>query len=177
MNKFLRATVLLLLAGILSQCSTTNNSGPVPGAKPVSWPPQGYTSVRGYAYHCDAEGLSRDFMQPGGQLHKGVLQPAGVQLNADQIQRLQSAMTTPFTKSWRTPCYAPHHAFVFYNAQGKAVAHLEICFTCNKFIAHPSGLPEYIDMNTLWTIVRELGLPAGSGKDFYKNIYDQQKGR
>ena len=163
-----------ITALLLASCASTRSQpGPAYGSPPVSWPKQPYTTVRAFAYDCDAD-VSRDFVQPGGRLAKGVLNPPGAVLSPAQVQQLQTAITVPQPESMRTPCYAPHHAFVFYDASGKPVAHLEICFTCNKHRAFPAGLPAYIDMQTLAKIVHELGLPLGKGHDFYSDLYKQQ---
>jgi len=169
--KLLGSTFALTL--LASCASTKSQPGPAYGSPPVVWPKQPYTSVRAFAYHCDAD-VSRAFMQPGMRYAKGVLNAPGAELSPTQVRRLQTAITVPQTESMRTPCYAPHHAFVFYDAAGKPVAHLEICFMCNKHRAFPSGLPAYIDMQTLATIIKELGVPLGQGRDFYKDIYIQQ---
>lgn len=71
----------------------------------------------------------------------------------------------------------PHHAFVFFNAQGQRVANMDICFTCNKHRAFPAGTVEYPDMRNLYALVQELGLPTGTGKYFYRDLYLKQGGR
>jgi hypothetical protein len=100
-------------------------------------------------------------------MHHGVLDPKGVKLDADQVQRLVKAITVSQPKSRRTPCYAPHHAFVFYDAQGNVVSWFEMCFGCNQQRSYPAGTPEYVDREALWQIAGELKLPLGKGNKFY----------
>ncbi len=154
-------------AGVATQTQPSSTS-----VGPVSWPHKDFTNVKAFTYDCDAD-ESRDFILPDGRFSKGILAPGGVSLSQEQTKRLMAAITIPQPKSQRTPCYVPHHAFVFYNAEGQPIAHLEICFTCNKFRAFPGGLPEYVDMKALYALVGELGIPLGSGKEYYRNLYKQ----
>jgi len=163
-----------LATTLLSSCvSTKSQPGPAAGSPAVTWPTMPYATVRAFAYDCDAD-VTRDFIQPGGRIAKGVLNPPGALLTRAQMQQLQKAITVPQEKSLRTPCYAPHHAFVFYDAAGNRVAHLEICFMCNKHRAYPAGLPAFIDMQTLADIIYENGVPYGKGRDYYSDLYKQK---
>jgi hypothetical protein len=165
-----------LLIALVFTAVLTNCSSPAPVGSPVTWPKQSFSTVKAYAYHCDAE-PGRDFIQTSGRYHIGILKPGPVELSPDQVQRLLAAITVPQAKSRRTPCYVPHHAFVFFDAKGRRVANLDICFTCNKFRAFPEGVVEYPDMHRLYALVQELGLPTGTGKYFYRDLYEQQGGQ
>jgi len=138
-----------------------------PAGTVVQWPQAQYDEVRAYCYDYTAE-KSRSFLN-NGRIHAGVMDPSGVKLSREQVGRLVQAITVSQPKSARTPCYAPHHAFVFYS-QGRAVAVFEMCFGCNQFEGHPGGLPEYIDTQALWTLCKELNLPLGRGNEFYTNV-------
>lgn len=98
------------------------------------------------------------------------MDPKGVRLNAEQVERLKAALTVSQEKQERTPCYKPHHAFVFYGANQQVVAVFEMCFGCNKFVATPGGLPEYVDTPALYELTGELGLPLGRGNKFYAEV-------
>lgn len=52
-------------------------------------------------------------------------------LSLDQLKELTKA--TFEAKVYHPPmdCYAPHHAFIFYDITGIPVACIEVCFTCN----------------------------------------------
>jgi len=172
MRALFQTLTVVLSVALLASCASSSNQDV---GNPVKWPSKAFSSVKAFAYHCDAE-PGRDFIQADGTYHKGVLRPGPVTLNPEQIQRLQAAITLPQPKSWRTPCYVPHHAFVFYDTHGRRVANVDICFTCNKYRAFPGGMVEYPDMRSLYALVQELGLPTGTGKYFYRDLYDQQGG-
>ena len=103
----------------------------------------------------------------GALVTRGVMNAQGVKLTSGQTDKLLAALTISQGKKDRTPCYKPHHAFVFYDKGGKVVAVFEMCFGCNRFVETPDGLPEYIDRTALWSLCEELGLPLGVGNKFY----------
>lgn len=168
MNLHLVLTCLILLCLPSCQYHVRKFAGENPPAGTVvQWPPAQYDEVRAFCYDYTAE-KSRSFLNQG-RMHAGVMDPRGIRLSAEQVKRLASAITVSQAKSARTPCYAPHHAFVF-SSQGKVVAVFEMCFGCNQFQGHPGGLPEYIDTQALWTLCKELNLPLGKGNEFYTNV-------
>ena len=159
-----------LAAALLPLCSCENTQHrfaaafPSPGTV-VNWPGVSYAQVRAFCYDYTQETSPSFFVN--GRMHKGVMDPKGVTLNAMQTRRLMKLITTSQPKGPRTPCYAPHHAYVFYDAKGKVVAWFEMCFGCNQQRSHPGGTPEYVDRAGLWQLTAELGLPVGSGNKFY----------
>lgn len=140
---------------------------PAPGTQ-VRWPGVAFSEVRGYCYDFTAEEESSFFIN--GRMHKGVQDPNGVKLTPAQVGQLMAALSVSHDKQARTPCYKPHHAFVFYDASGKVAALFEMCFGCNKFRETPEGLPEYVDTNALYSLCKELGLPLGTGNEFYTEV-------
>ncbi len=158
----------LALALVLPSCvyhGVNAPPTPTPGTQVQGWPGKPFTEVRGYCYDYTAE-TDRSFFV-NGRMHKGVMDPKGVKLSPAQVTALMKAITTSHDKQMRTPCFKPHHAFVFYDAGGKVVGLFEMCFGCNKFHETPNGLPEYVDTPALQALVRELGLPLGDGNQFY----------
>lgn len=145
-------------------------ASPAPGMK-VAWPGVAFSEVRAYCYDYTAEEQVSFFIN--GRMHKGVMNPQGVKLNDAQTKMLLTAITVSRPKQDRTPCYKPHHAFVFYQkdgkdkGDGKVVAVFEMCFGCNRWVETPDGAPEYIDKAALWSLCQELGLPTGVGNKFY----------
>lgn len=158
----------LAAAALLPSCAGYKSvfapPNPPVGTK-VKWPGEAFSNVRAYCYDYTAEKEGSFFVN--GRMHKGVMNPAGVLLSTDQASRLLAALTVSQAKQERTPCYRPHHAFVFYNLAGKPVAVFEMCFGCNRWVETPDGLPEYINYAGLWNLCRELGLPLGEGNAFY----------
>ncbi len=165
--RLLSAVVFALLlpsCGSISYFGVGASPKPAPGTK-VNWPAKPFTEVRAYCYDYTAESASSFFVN--GRMHAGVQDPRGVKLTDEQVSRLVEALTVSQDKQARTPCYKPHHAFVFYGADGSVSAVFEMCFGCNKFIETPNGLPEYVDTATLYQLTGELGLPLGQGDAFY----------
>ncbi len=169
-RRFLSKLCLLPLAAavLLPSCAGYKSvfapPSPPVGTR-VKWPGSSFKEVRAYCYDYTAEKEGSFFI--GGRMHKGVMDPAGVVLSAEQVRRLLDALTVSRDKQERTPCYKPHHAFVFYDGSGKPAAVFEMCFGCNRWVETPDGLPEYIGYAELWNLCRELGLPLGEGNAFY----------
>lgn len=161
----------------LSSCTYFGvNAPPVPPpGRQVVWPPANFSEVRAYCYDYTAEQERSFFVN--GRMHSGVMDPRGVTLRPDQVRRLLDALTVSQGKQARTPCYKPHHAFVFYNAQGQVTAVFEMCFGCNKFRETPEGLPEYVDTGALYALCQELGLPLGQGNQFYTDVCQRRRVR
>lgn len=147
---------------VLSSCQT----GPKPAAGTrVNWPGVPFKEVRAYCYDYTAE--SRNSFWAEGRMHKGVMNPKGVKLSPAQVKRLLTDITVSQPVQVRSNCYKPHHAFMFFDGSGKVVAVFEMCFGCNRYVASPGGLPEYIDRTRLYQLTHELGLPLGTGNQFY----------
>jgi hypothetical protein len=138
---------------------------PAPGTQVQGWPGRAFSEVRAYCYDYTAEQERSFFVH--GRMHAGVMDPKGVKLTPPQVARLMNAIAVSQGKQERTPCYKPHHAFVFYDARGSVAGVFEMCFGCNKFRETPDGLPEYVDTGALQQLVQELGLPFGAGNEFY----------
>jgi hypothetical protein len=167
MNQLSRIALLALCLAVPA-CSSYFGVGAKPSPAPgtvVSWPGVPFSEVRAYCYDYTAEKSPSFFVN--GRMHSGVMDPAGVKLSPDQIRRLQTALTRSHAKQQRTPCYKPHHAFVYYDSAGRPAAVFEMCFGCNQFRATPGGLPEYVDTPALYELTAELGLPLGQGNAFY----------
>ena len=160
----LSAVCILALPSCSSYQSVFAPPSPAPGTK-VNWPGVAFSEVRAYCYDYTAEESPSFFTS--GRMHKGVMDARGAKLSSAQVTKLLAAVTVSQPKQDRTPCYKPHHAFVFNDAGGKVVAVFEMCFGCNRWVETPDGAPEYIDKEALWALCQELGLPTGVGNKFY----------
>lgn len=147
---------------ILSSCQSPPS--PAPGSR-MNWPTVPFKTVRAYCYDYTAE--HRSSFWADGRMHKGVMDPNGVVLSPAQVKRLLTAVTVSQPAQQRSSCYKPHHAFMFFDAGGRVVAVFEMCFGCNQFVATPPGVPVYIDTTDLYRLTHELGLPLGTGNEFY----------
>jgi len=147
---------------ILSSCQSPPS--PAPGTR-VNWPGVPFKTVRAYCYDYTAERRSSFWAE--GRMHKGVMDPKGVALSPAQVKRLLTDITVSQPAQQRSSCYKPHHAFMFFDAGGQVAAVFEMCFGCNQFVATPPGVPTYIDNTDLYRLTHELGLPLGTGNEFY----------
>lgn len=103
----------------------------------------------------------------------GVINKDGALLNEKQVQRLLKAESRRFQKRGVAGCYFPHNAFVFYDAKGKPVAFLEICFDCMGARAIPEDQGFDPDYPTLAVICNELKLPLGWENKSVKQVQER----
>lgn len=171
LHSLLRLAVVTVTALSLSSCEHYMHRfagpNPAPGTR-VNWPGVAFDEVRAYCYDYTAEHTSTFYNLQTAHMHRGVMDPHGVKMTKDQIARLMDGITISQPKGDRTACYAPHHAFMFFN-KGRPVAVFEMCFGCNRQTSFPAGTPEYVNRESLYYLTRELGLPLGVGNPFYTN--------
>jgi hypothetical protein len=138
-----------------------------------SWPAARFAEVRAYAW---PNKMIDKVILPGMKLREGALNPGGTVLNADQVQRLRKALTLEAERQLPAAgCHIPHNAFVFYNAAGKTVAFVEVCFGCGSQAAGPKPRFRHVHLNfgEAAALLDEMKLPLG----FYRNLDDYKKGK
>ncbi len=91
----------------------------------------------------------------------GVINKDGALLSAQQVKRLLKAEARRRAPRGVAGCYSPHNAFVFYNAEKKPVAFLEICFDCIGSRTVPEDAQCDPDFYALAVLCSELKLPYG----------------
>jgi hypothetical protein len=136
-----------------------------------SWPGVSYTEVRAYSFNRKGapepidECTGRQLMYaPLLNCHKAlgpsVINKAGAPLTSAQVRRLLDAVTRDHHEHLTARCFDPRHGFIFYDAEHKAVASIEVCFECG-FARGSPDLPRhsYDDMETLRKLCKELKLP------------------
>ncbi|MDB9741935.1 hypothetical protein OAB00_03680 [Akkermansiaceae bacterium] len=138
--------------------------------------PQDIHEVRAYVYDYTQEEDNKTLLK-NGKLHKGVINQEGSKLNPTQIKRLIAALRTKKKDDFGALCYMPHHGFVFYNKQGKAIGHLELCFQCGNVDSSPKKLAarpwDWIEMKKL---LEETKIPILKKDEEYTKLYlEQQK--
>lgn len=174
-----RCLALSLIALCLASCENYQHRfagpSPAPGTK-VNWPGVAFDEVRAYCYDYTAEHSETFYDLGTGHMHKGVMDPKGIKLTNAQVKRLMAGITVSQPKGKRTPCYAPHHAFLFFS-KGRPVAVFEMCFGCNRQKSYPAGTPEYVNRQDLWDMTAELGLPLGVGNKFYTDACNARRVR
>lgn len=83
-------------------------------------------------------------------------------LSKDQLKRLKTAIhLQPVPESYAA-CFVPHHFFRIYDAAGKMLGEIAVCFCCQGIQATPARpVPENMDLGAdyqaLAALVRELG--------------------
>jgi hypothetical protein len=140
-----------------------------------SWPAVPFTTVRAYSWAAEAAN-DDGAIRPGMKLAPRAINKKGTLLTVDQVHRLQETVSKPNPRADLSVCYNPHNAFVFYNAAGKPVAYLELCFSCIGNRSQPpipNNSPNYL---SLAAIFEELKLPMGrytTAKAFKKAHLEQ----
>jgi hypothetical protein len=152
-----RVALSLLVVGIAGQAQ----------AEPE--PPK---KARVVAYAMNLEGKGRpECMMPlkDGAPCKTVKQP-GKTLTAAQAKRLSALFGKRRSFGQAEPkCFIPHHAFVFYDKDGKVERQVSVCFMCSNLRAEPPLRKQPEDpmksalsdrsVKVLRGLCKELGLP------------------
>lgn len=132
----------------------------LPSVLPAAeWPGLKYAQVRAYFYNTDSEHDRR--LLKDGKLDASVTNPAGRTLTATETKRLLALINRGAPPHPLTPCYVPHHGFVFYNGWGRPVAVFEFCLQCFKATPSPNTAGPYYDYPALADFLVQLGLPIG----------------
>jgi hypothetical protein len=133
----------------------------------ASWPNVSYSEVRGYGFNhkwpiLDSKGRQLFYapLVDDGKLGSSVVNKLGARLSPEQTQRLIRAITGKHPAHLTARCWKPHHGFVFFDAHGKPVAWVEVCFDCGFARSNPT-IPghSYDDMDELQKLSKELKLP------------------
>jgi hypothetical protein len=129
--------------------------------------------VRAYVYDYTQE--KKSHITIDGRLHKGVINKGGVKLSPDQKERLNKAIAKqPLPKKIQplADCYWPHHGFVFYDKEGKILAHAEVCLQCNRHRGYKIlELSPYWDLREISKLIKELKLPILKGNEEYTRLF------
>ena len=123
------------------------------------WAGVPFAEVRAYAWSADPSTAA--VILPGITLNPDVINKEGAPLTAAKVARLRSAVTGNRPPHGKALCYSPHNAFVFYNAEKRPVAYVELCFSCLRYTAEPQGTAEAFDLIALAKLFEELKLPMG----------------
>jgi len=140
----------------------------------VPWPAVPFTEVRAYAWPDDH--TTEAVILDGMTLKAGVINPEGALLTAPEVKQLIAAITGRHPSYPVAACFNPHNAFVFYDAEKKPVASVEVCFSCRGIHAVPKGAEITIDHIALATIFDAHKLPMGPFPDLqaFKRDYLQK---
>lgn len=139
----------------------------------AGWLPREVHEVRGYVYDYTQEKGNVSLLKQG-RLHKGIINAGGSKLSDEQIERLKEALKSSEKRKSGAFCYMPHHGFVFFDKEGKAMGHIELCFQCGNVANSPKGLPE-VEWNwkELQALLEELKVPILEAKESYTKLYEE----
>ena len=151
----MKRTIFGLIATIALICTA-------PGFAAEEWPGVKFAEVRAYAWPDDGKHVEEDVILKDMALKEGVINKDGAELSTEQVKTLLAAVTGKHPEYGVAACYMPHNAFVFYDADKKPVAFVEICFDCRGLRVMPNGATKPVDLVALATIFKELKLPTGS---------------
>lgn len=147
------ATFAALGVLLISACSDA--AKPAPAHKPFRPFPQAATVklfVESGKYTKDSEVI--------------LISEAGQALTPGQRTTIESALfVSPIDPTASSPaCFIPHHFFRYYDAAGKQLGEVAVCFCCGGVRVDParlSPLTEYeADYGKLEKLVQDMGLPT-----------------
>jgi hypothetical protein len=143
----------------------------------AGWLPREIHEVRAYVYDYTQE-KGNDALLKGGKIHSGVINTGGTKLSDKQIKRLKNALRSQKERIPGAFCYLPHHGFVFYDKNGKAMGHIELCFQCRNVSSSPKGLPatEW-DWKEIRRLLEELQVPTPKKDEDYTKLYREEKAK
>ena len=137
----------------------------------ADWLPREIHEVRAYVYDYTRE-KENDSLLKQGKLHKGIINDGGAKLSEDQVERLKEALRSEEDREPGAFCYMPHHGFVFFDRDGKAMGHIELCFQCGNVASSPKGLPEREwNWKEISKLLEELKIPILNDDKDYTKIY------
>jgi len=145
-------------------------------AKPVQWngakwQRESFTSVKAYIYDYQADAFQ--VIAKNGRLHQGIINTDGVLLNPSQVEKLQDVYQKDSDGKIMAKCFLPHHAFVFFDAQDKIVAHLSVCFQCGTSSSSKKWKSNtYLSFKKVALLVKELGLPLSVEPPFSNKAWE-----
>lgn len=91
----------------------------------------------------------------------------GIQLNATQRRAFENGLKIIAAPEEESPCFIPHHYFRYYDARGKEVGDVAVCFCCygvgasgSKALEPPEGAMLSADYRSVKALVAALGEPT-----------------
>lgn len=91
----------------------------------------------------------------------------GIPLNATQRKVFEDSLRVTAAPEYDVMCFIPHHFFRYYDANGKLLGNVSVCFCCDgvaasgsKTLEPPSGATLSANYQQLKKLVAELGEPT-----------------
>jgi hypothetical protein len=137
--------------------------------------PEDIHEVRAYVYDWTQEEKNLTLLKDG-KLHKGIINIEGAKLNDEQVKRLLKALDSKAEEEVSADCYMPHHGFVFYDKEGKAIGHIELCFQCgNADSSHEELKEKPWDWGVLRKLLLELEVPILKEDSEYTKLFNEKQ--
>jgi hypothetical protein len=139
------------------------------------WPEKPFKYVVAYCYNPFYDTRGTDITFDDGSIHEGVIRSTTVRLDPDQTTALRKILSTDTeAEHGGLLCYDPHHAFVFYDAEWKVTASIDICFLCSDHKSRPEGASDKVDLEALKAICIKIGLPVLKSSSDYTKLFYQE---
>lgn len=91
----------------------------------------------------------------------------GVRLNAAQRKAFEDSLKMIAAPEYEAACFLPHHYFRYYDASGKEIGEVAVCFCCygvgasgSKALDPPDGAMLSADYGKVKALVAALGEPT-----------------
>jgi hypothetical protein len=99
----------------------------------------------------------------------------GIQLTTDQRKRFESAfyranLLSGTNQREIAACFQPHHFFTYYDAAGRQIGEIQVCFCCNQVAMFPDIAPESTSSSWNdqdWKVLNELLVSMKVPADFH----------
>ncbi|QDT03850.1 hypothetical protein K227x_22350 [Rubripirellula lacrimiformis] len=117
-----------------------------------------FTTVRAYRLNWRNEDAWEPIIS-GGELNATRMPTEGILLARSQVERLEAAVTGTHPDRGAGLCLYPHHAFLFFDGEGKVVGSIDVCFLCQSYRSQPAGYARNWDLLSIGELILDLGLP------------------
>ena len=128
----------------------------------LEWPMEGVAEVRAYRTNWADEFGRELILTEKGELNVNRIPQKGVALNAKQMAKLNQVITGKHPEQPSASCFNPHHAFVFFDAEGKILGRIDICFKCGNYNSSHRGFSSSLDFQGLRELFGELDIPIAN---------------
>ncbi|WP_411825411.1 hypothetical protein [Luteolibacter sp. AS25] len=140
------------------------------------WPEKPFEHVVAYCYTPFRDDRGSSITFDDGSLNTGIIQATTVRLNADQTNELRKILSTDSdSTNGGVLCYYSHHAFVFYDADWKVTASIDICFQCSDYKHRSGTVSDSIDLAVLKAFCSRIGLPMFKDSPGYSKLFAQEQ--
>jgi hypothetical protein len=145
----------------------------VPAGVSDFWTSGSVHEVRAYLFDPD-KGKTRSIIEDG-KLHPGVANSPGAKVAPVRVEQLLRSLASNQNRSkFKLGAYGPHHGFVFYDKDGKVLAHVTICLACKDGMAYPQAAEaNHWDIDMISIILNDSGVPVLASEEEYRRVFGE----